>query len=148
MHGRLRAGAHALMGIAMLAMVWPAVPGWLCLAASAGAAVFFLGTALSRRKLVDLHHVAMAFVMVWMAAMPQGPVPCHGGAGPVAGPWAGAVAGAAAGYFWLAAAPFLVAPFRIGSRDRVLGSRSTGGSLGQAAMSLAMAVFLTIPLSG
>lgn len=134
MLGRLQMGAHALMGVAMVAMVWPGTPGWLCLAVCAPAAVWFLGSALIRRRPVDLHHVAMAAAMVSMAAMPHGSSPCHGGTGPVAG--------AAAAYFWLAAAPFLTAPFRTGSRF------SPFGSLGQAAMSLAMAVFLTIPLGG
>jgi hypothetical protein len=131
MLGRLRAGAHALMGVAMVAMVWPAAPGWLCLVFGTPAGVWFLGTAAIRRRPVDLHHAVMAAAMVVMAAMPHGSSPCHGGTGPVTG--------AAAGYFWLAAAPFLTAPFRTGSRF------SAFGSLGQAAMSLAMALFLTIP---
>jgi hypothetical protein len=129
--GRLHTGAHALLGAAMVAMVCPTAPGWLCLAVSTPVAVWFVGTAVLRRRPIDLHHALMAAAMVWMAAMPHGPVPCHGGTGPVTG--------AVAGYFWLAAAPFLTAPFRTGSRGPVL------GSLSHAAMSLAMAVLLTVP---
>ncbi len=126
----LHRGAHALLGGAMVAMAWPAVPGRLTLAVSAVVAVWFLGTAAVRRRPADLHHAAMAAVMVRMATMPH--ASCHDSARPVAG--------AVAGYFLLAAAPFITAPFR-SSRLR---AGATLGSLGHAAMSLAMAAFLTI----
>jgi hypothetical protein len=124
----LHNGAHALLGLAMVPMVWPAVPGWLSLAALAPVGAWFLGLAAVRRRLADVHHAVMAACMVWMAAMPPMPGLCSGGTGPVAD--------AAAGYFLLAAAPFLIAPLRTGPRGRVL------GPLGQGAMSLAMAVLL------
>jgi hypothetical protein len=125
----LHKGAHALLGLAMVAMAWPAVPGWLSLAALAPVGVWFLGLAAARRRPADVHHAVMAVCMAWMAAMPAMPLmpgPCHGGAGPVAG--------AAASYFLLAAAPFLAAPLRTGPRGPVL------GPLGHGAMSLGMAV--------
>jgi hypothetical protein len=123
-----RAGAHALLGAAMVPMAWPAVPAWLSLAALAPAAVWFFGSAAVRRRPADVHHAVMAAAMVWMAAMPLGPVPCHGGTGPVAG--------AAAGYFLLAAAPFLTAPLRTRPCGPVL------PPVGHGLMSLAMAVLL------
>jgi hypothetical protein len=132
----LRTSAHALLGMAMVPMAWPAVPGWLRLAAVAPAATWFLGQAAVRRHLADVHHAAMAACMVWMAAMPSTtampPMPgsCH--------PGGGQVTGAAAGYFLLAAAPFLAAPLRTGKRGPVL------GSLGHGAMSLGMAVMLAV----
>jgi hypothetical protein len=142
----------------MAAMWFPAVPGWLTLAVSAAAGAWFLGSAAAHRRAGDLHHAAMAAAMVWMATMPR--VSCHGAAGPVAG--------AVASYFLLAAAPFLTGPFRcaprragatsgatlgssgatLGSSGATLGSSgATLGSLGHAAMSLAMAGFLTAGLT-
>jgi hypothetical protein len=128
----LQRSAHAVLGGAMVAMLWPGGPGWLTLTVSAVAGVWFLGTAVVRRRPADLHHTAMAAAMVWMAAMPA--AACHGSAGSVAG----AVAGAVASYFLLAAAPFLTGAFR--GRPQPVGA--TLASLGHAAMSLAMAAFL------
>lgn len=132
----LNNSAHALLGLAMVPMVWPAVPGWVSVAAVVPVATWFLGQVAVRRQLADAHHAVMAACMVWMAAMPAPttmpflPGSCHQGTGPVAG--------AAAGYFLLAAAPFLAAPLRIGQRGPVL------GSLGNGAMSLGMAVVLAL----
>jgi hypothetical protein len=132
----LNKSAHALLGLAMVLMVWPAVPGWVSLAALAPVATWFLGQAAVRRQLADAHHAVTAACMVWMATMPAPatmpllPGSCHPGTGPVAG--------AVAGYFLLAAAPFLAAPLRTGQRGPVL------GSLGHGAMSLGMAVVLAL----
>jgi hypothetical protein len=130
----LHKGAHVLLGLAMVPMVWPVVPGWLSLAVAVPVAAWFVGLVALRRRPADVHHAVMAGCMAWMAAMPAAtamssmPGPCHGATGPVTG--------AVAGYFLLAAAPFLAAPFRIGQRVRVL------GPLGHAAMSLGMAALL------
>jgi Domain of unknown function (DUF5134) len=124
--------AHASLGAAMVAMAVPAVPGWLPPAVSAPAALWFLGAAAVTRRPADIHHAVMAAAMVWMAVMPPGSAACHETAGPVAG--------AAAAYFWLAAAPFLTAPFRT-AHVRI--GRRLLGSLSHAGMSLAMATLLT-----
>jgi hypothetical protein len=129
----LSSAAHAVVGLAMVAMLWPAVPGWLSLAVLAPTAVWFLGLAVTRRRPADVHHAVMAACMVWMAATPaMSPTMalCHGGTGPVTG--------AAAGYFLVAAAPFLATPLRVGPRGPVLPPLSHG------AMSLAMAVILAM----
>ncbi len=131
----LSGAAHAAVGVAMVAMLWPAIPGWLSLTVLAPTAAWFLGTAVARRRPVDVHHAVMAACMVWMAATPgmaamPTTAPCHGGTGPVTG--------AAAGYFLLAAAPFLATGLRVGPRGPVLPSLSHG------AMSLVMAAILAM----
>jgi hypothetical protein len=122
--------AHSLQGAAMVAMAVFGGPGWLTLAVSAAVGVWFLGTAALQRRPAELHHAAMAVAMAWMATMPA--TGCHSNTGPVAG--------AAAAYFLLAAAPFLTGPFRTTPRR----TGATLGSLGHAAMSLAMAALLTV----
>ncbi len=124
--GRLRTGAHALLGAAMVAMAWPAVPGWMSWAALVPAAAWLLGATVTGRRPADVHHGVMAAAMLWMAAMPMRSASCHG--------CTGLLAGAAAGYFLLAAAPFLTAPLR--RRGPVFAPLCHG------AMSLAMAALL------
>jgi hypothetical protein len=130
----LRHGAYALMGLTMAAMVWPAVPRWLSLAALAPAVAWFLGLATVRRRAADVHHAVMAACMVWMAVMPAMPgAACTG--------MTGTASDAAAGYFVLAAAPFITAPLRTGPLGTA--PRATVlAPLGHGAMSLAMAVLL------
>src|SRR5690242_9517414 len=117
----------------MVAMVWPGVPGWLGLAVAIPAAAWFLGTAAVRRRPADVHHAVMAAAMVWMAVMALGSAACRATPGPVEG--------VAAGYFWLAAAPFLAMPFRTAP---VRTGGALFGSLANAAMSVAMALLLTV----
>jgi uncharacterized protein YqgC (DUF456 family) len=130
----LHNGPHALVVLAMVAMVWPVVPGWLSLAVLAPVAVWFLGLAVARRRPADVHHAVMAACMAWMATMPDTPAMSHSPAHHHQG--MGAVAGVAASYFLLAAALFLTTPLRTGTRGPVL------GSLGHGVTSLATAFLL------
>jgi hypothetical protein len=114
---RLTAGAHGLMGAAMIAMVWPwgpAMPAGLQVAVFAPATVLFLGvpdphTVVHGRGVAVLcrvHHAAMAAAMLWMgvtAARSTSPSMAHDhGAGPVVGNTLGCYF-VLAGFAWLAA---------------------------------------------
>jgi hypothetical protein len=67
---RVNGGAHVVMGLAMVAMVWgAALPIWLQVAFFAAATIWFAGVATVPHRGQDfraLHHALMAAAMVWM----------------------------------------------------------------------------------
>jgi hypothetical protein len=122
--GWLSDAAHALLGVAMIAMIWSrtavVVSGWFPAAAFASAAAWFLGRAWTAARWspyharANLHHTVMAASMAWMAiAAPATPMPHHAGHSP---PAVGVLLG---GYFLIAVPLWIIAAIGIGGGGTV-----------------------------
>src|ERR1700761_1187276 len=111
-HHRIAESLHAVMGVAMVAMLWPfgrVVPAAAWLVVFAGSAGWFAAQAsrATRRRLVPAYFATAAAAMIWMIeAMPAAPamaMPGMSHAAPGGSAWAGAAIGCylvAAGLAW------------------------------------------------
>jgi uncharacterized protein DUF5134 len=119
--GRIAESLHAVMGLAMVAMLWPfgrAVPASAWLVVFAGAAGWFAAQAsrAGKRRIVPAYFATTAAAMVWMSGtMPAGPAMDMPGMEHASGggraAWAGAVIGC---YLVVAGLGWLLSGLRLG----------------------------------